>query len=53
MKDAIEEAGATSKQQMGVVMKVVTSPRAAIALDGRALEVRKFRKQLASGSAYL
>jgi uncharacterized protein YqeY len=42
VKDAIAEAGATSKQQMGVVMKIVTA-KAAGRADGRALssEVQK------------
>ncbi len=42
VKDAIAEAGATSRQQMGAVMKIVTA-KAAGRADGRALsaEVQK------------
>lgn len=45
VKDAIAEAGATSKQQMGAVMKIV-SAKAAGRTDGRTLST-EVQKQLA------
>jgi hypothetical protein len=45
VRDAIVEAGATSKQQMGAVMKIVTA-KAAGRVDGRALSA-EVQKQLA------
>lgn len=45
VKDAIAEAGATTKQQMGAVMKIATA-KAAGRADGRALSA-EVQKQLA------